>query len=203
MSAPQLKVTYFDGTGRAELTRLLLTFGGVEFVDERITNADFPALKPTLPLGQLPTITVNGTIYSQSMAMARYAAKLAGLYPSNPEHALRVDMISETLVDLMNAFIATVFGEKDEAVKAEKIKTLLSESMPKALGVLESMVQGKFFLGDDSASYADVQLFDLVVNGIKPRFPDLSTAAYPKLEAVMENVKANSNVVAYHAKHQK
>lgn len=203
MSAPQLKVTYFNGTGRAELTRLLLTFGGVEFVDERIEGADFPALKPTLPLGQLPTITVNGTVYSQSMAMMRYAAKLAGLYPSNPEHALRVDMISETLVDLTNAFIAIAFGEKDEAIKAEKTKTLLSENLPKALNVLESMVQGKFFLGDDSASYADVQLFDLVVNGLKSRFPDFSITAYPKLETVMENVKANANIVAYHAKHQK
>ncbi|GAB9468301.1 Rxlr effector protein [Globisporangium polare] len=202
MSAPQLKVTYFHGAGRAELTRLLLTFGGVEFVDERIEGADFPALKPTLPLGQLPTITVNGTIYSQSMAMARYAAKIAGLYPSNPEHALRADMVSETLCDLMNSFIAIVFVEKDEAVKAEKTKTFIDEAVPKALAALESMVQGKFFLGD-SASYADVHLFDLFVNGLKPRFPDLSTAAYPKLEAVMESVKSNANVVAYHAKHQK
>lgn len=202
MSAPQLKVTYFDAAGRGELTRLLLTFGGVEFVDERIQHADFLALKPTLPLGQLPTITVDGTVYSQSMAMARYAAKLAGLFPANPEHALRADMVSETLCDLVNTLVAIVFVEKDEAVKAEKSKTFIDETVPKVLAALEKMVQGKFFLGE-SVSYADVQLFDFVVNGIKPRFAELSTAAFPKLEAIMENVKSNANIVAYHAKHQK
>lgn len=45
---------------------------------------DLAELKPTLPLGQLPVLQVDGTIYAQSMAIARYAAKLAGLYQRTP-----------------------------------------------------------------------------------------------------------------------
>lgn len=93
MSAPHLKVTYFDDAGRAELTRLVLTFGNVEFIDERIDDADFPALKPSLPLGQLPILDVNDTTYSQSMAMARYTAKISGLYQEDVLDALRVDIL--------------------------------------------------------------------------------------------------------------
>lgn len=202
MIAPQLKVTYFDVEGRAELTRLLFAFGNVEFVDERIDGAAFAAMKPTLPLGQVPSLEVNGTVYSQSMAMARYAAKVSGLYPEDAVAALRVDMVSETLVDLMNVFVNIAFVEKDEAVRAEKSKKFVEETIPKSLGVLETFVQGKFFLGDN-ASYADVHLFDLLQNGLKPRFPELTTSTFPKLEAVIENINANANIAAYLAKHKK
>lgn len=202
MSAPQIKVTYFGIPGRAELTRLLLSFGGIAFEDARVSGPEFGAMKATLPLGQLPVIEVNGTTYAQSMAMARYAAKLAGLYPQDAVAALRVDMISETLMDLVNAFITIKFGTPDEAVKAEKTKTFVEETVPKAFGVLESMVQGSFF-GGESASIADVHLFDFVTNGAKPNFADFSTTAYPKLERVIANVQANANVAAYLAKHQK
>uniref|UniRef100_K3WK13 Glutathione S-transferase n=1 Tax=Globisporangium ultimum (strain ATCC 200006 / CBS 805.95 / DAOM BR144) TaxID=431595 RepID=K3WK13_GLOUD len=203
MSAPQLKLTYFDGAGRAEVARLLFAFGSVNFVDERVTGEEFAALKPTLPLGQLPTLTVDGTVYSQSMAIMRYAAKMSGLFPEDPVQALRVDMISESLIELVNAMVNILFMEKDETVKAEKTKKLVEEAIPKTFGVLESFVQGKFFLGDDKPSYADVQLFDLVENGLKARLPEASVAAFPKLEAVMENVKANAHIAAYLAKHKK
>ncbi|KAF1324650.1 Rxlr effector protein, partial [Globisporangium splendens] len=187
MSAPQVKLTYFHGAGRAEVARLSFAFGNVDFVDERVTGEEFAALKPTLPLGQLPTLTVDGTVHSQSMAIMRYAAKVSGLFPEDPVQALRVDMISESLVDLVNTMVNIMLVEKDEAAKAEKTKKFVGETIPKTLGVLESFVQGKFFLGDDKPSYADVQLFDLMHNGLKPRLPEVSTSAFPKLEAVMES----------------
>ncbi|TYZ63604.1 hypothetical protein PybrP1_002548 [[Pythium] brassicae (nom. inval.)] len=198
---PNIKVTYFDSIGRGEFTRLLLSCGGIEFVDNRISFAEFGALKPTLPFGQVPTIEVDGVTYSQSAGMARYAAKLAGLYPEDPVAALRNDMISESMYDLANIVVDIKYLTKDEAVKAEKTKTFVEESVPKTLRVLESMVQGKFF-GGDSIAHADVQLFDVVKNGLAV-FPEITFEAFPKLQAVVENVQANANIAAYIAKHQK
>ncbi|TYZ65376.1 hypothetical protein PybrP1_012700, partial [[Pythium] brassicae (nom. inval.)] len=199
--APQIKFTYFTIPGRGEFIRLLLACGGVEFVDERVNHAQFGALKPTLPLGQLPVIEVDGVTYSQSMAIARYAAKVAGLYPEDPVAALRNDMISETMCEFKNTFIAILFFEKDEAVKAEKTKAFIDETVPKTFRVLEGMVQGKFF-GGDNIAHADVQLFDLAMNGIT-LMPEITLAGFPKLQAVVENVKVNANIAAYLAKHQK
>lgn len=200
-----LKLTYFDGTGRAELARLLFTIGNVEFVDERVERADFPALKPTLPLGQLPVLQVNGNTYSQGMAIARYAAKVSGLYPQDPVDALRAEMVSETVLDLMNAFVAVMFAEMDDASRAEKSKVFVGETAPKFLKALEDMVQGEvFFLGDkDAMCYADVHVFDCVRNGLKEFFPSLSTAAFPKLETLMTEIETNACVAAFLAKHQK
>lgn len=201
-AAPQLKLTYFDGTGRAELARLIFTYGGVPFVDERIQHSDMAALKPSLPLGQVPTLEVDGKVYSQSIAIARYAAKLSGLYPEDPVEALRVDMVSETVRDLVIVFIS-IFTEKDADKKAEITKKFLEETIPKSFGVLETMVKGKFFLGDNSASFADVHVFDLVHNALTPVFQEFTIAPFPKVQAVIENVKANANIAAYLAKKQK
>lgn len=198
--ASQLKLTYFDFSGRAELARLLFTYDGVAFEDERINHGDLAALKPSLPLGQLPVLQVDGTTYAQSMAIARYAAKLAGLYPADAVDALRADMIAETLSDLRGVYSAIMYREPDAAVKAEKTKKMLEEAVPKSLNVLESMVKGKFFLGDDKVSYADIQLFDVLVNGLQANFPDFDASPYPKLLTVVESVKANPGVAAYLAK---
>ncbi|TYZ60184.1 hypothetical protein PybrP1_012093 [[Pythium] brassicae (nom. inval.)] len=148
MATPQLKLTYFDAAGRAELTRLALAFGNIPF---------------------------------------------------DAVAALRVDMIVETLVDLTTAFATAFFAERDEVLRAEKTKVFAGETVPKTLGTLESMVQGEFF-GGDSISLADLHLFDLVTNGLGIYSPGFTTAPFPKLEAVMENVKANTNIAAYLAK---
>uniref|UniRef100_A0A0L8GDQ8 GST N-terminal domain-containing protein n=1 Tax=Octopus bimaculoides TaxID=37653 RepID=A0A0L8GDQ8_OCTBM len=44
---PTYKLTYFNGKGRAELTRLLFTAADVEFTDHRIDYyTDWPEIKP-------------------------------------------------------------------------------------------------------------------------------------------------------------
>lgn len=109
-------------------------------------------------------------------------------------------MITETLNDLRGVYSAVMYRDLDAAAKAETIKAMLTEAVPKALNALEGFVAGKFFLGDDKASYADVQLFDVLVNVLQANFPDFDASSYPKLLAVAESVKANADVAAYLAK---
>ena len=198
---PSIKVTYFDGPGRAELTRLVLTAGGVAFEDERLDGAAFGAMKPTLPLGQLPVVTVDGTTYAQSMAMARYAGRVAGMYPTEPLDALKVDTVVETLVELVNGMVDIVWHTKEEEAKAEKTKKFVEETIPSRFGMIEKQIAGKFLLGDNM-SLADVQLFDVSVNGLAT-FKEFSVSAYPKVAAIVEAVQTNENVAAYLAKHKK
>ena len=42
-----MKLTYFNGRGRAEAARLILAYAGVEYEDERFEFAEWPALKPS------------------------------------------------------------------------------------------------------------------------------------------------------------
>lgn len=45
--APPYKVTYFDFVALGEPIKLLLSYGGIEFEDDRIQRENWPALKPS------------------------------------------------------------------------------------------------------------------------------------------------------------
>ncbi|GLD93186.1 hypothetical protein PINS_up001778 [Pythium insidiosum] len=192
----QIKLTYFDIAGRAELTRLAFAHGGIAFEDERIAGPVFAERKPTLPLGQLPVIAVDGVTYPQSMAMARYAGRLSGLYPTDALQALKVDSVIESIVDVVNKFIEIKWGTPDAAQQEEKTKVFVEKTLPQTFRYLESLVQGKFFFGD-SPTLADVELFNTITNALKPNFPAFSTSPYSKLEAVAANVKALPKIASY------
>ena len=53
-SYPKLKLTYFNIKARAEPTRLALHIAGIPFEDKRIAHEEWPALKASMPLGQIP-----------------------------------------------------------------------------------------------------------------------------------------------------
>ena len=67
-------LTYFDAKGRAEISRLIFAAANVEYIDDRVT--DWPEGKDQAPLGQMPYLTIDGSIkIPQSMAIARYLAR--------------------------------------------------------------------------------------------------------------------------------
>ncbi|EEY69349.1 glutathione S-transferase, putative [Phytophthora infestans T30-4] len=179
MTQPQIKLTYFDGKGRAELSRLIFSYAEIAFTDDRITHSDFAALKPTLPLGQVPVLELDGTVYGQSMAIARYAAKIAGLYPSDATEALKVDVFSCSLEDLEGPIVDFMLKTSDETEKAQKKKVFVEEML----------------------SLADLQFLDFVDNKLKWAFPDFKVDGFPKLTALLSNVKAEPKIATYLSKH--
>ncbi|KAG7393476.1 hypothetical protein PHYBOEH_006064 [Phytophthora boehmeriae] len=199
MAPSSIKLTYFDVKGRAELARMLFNYGGVAFDDCRVAHADFPALKPTLPFGQLPILEVDGAVYAQSMAINLYAAKLSGLFPSDPVEALKADMFSQTLIDLGEPFAEFMFKTSDETKKAELKKVFIEETVPKAFTALDKLVGGKFILGDE-ISFVDLQLLDFLAQQIGWSFPEFTLDAHLALAAVVANVKADPKVAAYLSK---
>ena len=73
---PKLKLTYFNIKARAEPTRLALHIAGIPFEDKRIAHEDWPALKATMPLGQIPVRNAARQQLRESLRMA--AQQLAG-----------------------------------------------------------------------------------------------------------------------------
>ena len=87
MSRPTLY--YWPLRARGEATRMILHYGDINFVDSIIPLSEFGTAKlekpDLLPFGQLPTMILpTGTVITQSGAIVRYAAKLAGVYPDDP-----------------------------------------------------------------------------------------------------------------------
>ena len=48
MSQPKYKLYYFDIRGLGEQIRILFAYGGIEYEDIRISQEEWPALKPSL-----------------------------------------------------------------------------------------------------------------------------------------------------------
>jgi len=103
-----MKITYFDIRGRAETARLVLAYAEVSFEDDRLPfppNEVWAAKKPSVTLGQLPTLEVGGKTLHQSMAIARYLAKENGLAGANNLEGAQCDEIVDFISDMQNAIV--------------------------------------------------------------------------------------------------
>ncbi|KAJ3009383.1 cytochrome c oxidase subunit 1 [Thoreauomyces humboldtii] len=119
---PALKLTYFDFKGRAEPIRLALQIAGISFQDHRFASAEWKTLKPSTPFGQVPVISVDGKVVSQTVPILRYVGKLkpdVGLYPTDPFLALKVDELMN-VVDEMDGIMVPTMYVKDETEKARQ-----------------------------------------------------------------------------------
>lgn len=66
-------LTYFAWTGRGEILRWLLAYGGEEYEDIRVQADEWPALKPNTPFGQLPILDIersNGEKFTLAQSKA-------------------------------------------------------------------------------------------------------------------------------------
>jgi glutathione S-transferase len=96
-------LTYFALPGRGFVARVCFGAAGVKYVNKVVTFPEFKELKPTLPLGQLPVLTLpSGREVCQSGAIARYAATLAHLNGSSPEETLLIDEVVTSAEELMS-----------------------------------------------------------------------------------------------------
>jgi len=111
---------YFNVKALAEPLRYLFAFGGIEYEDVRVTRDEWPALKPTMPMGQMPVLEVDGKRVHQSISMARFLAKTVGLGGANHWEDLQIDIVVDTINDF-RLKIAVVSYEPEDEIKEKKI----------------------------------------------------------------------------------
>ncbi|XP_033745537.1 uncharacterized protein LOC117331053 [Pecten maximus] len=157
---PSYKLTYFNGKGGAELTRLAFAAAGVDYEDERVTREDWPALKPETPQGKLPILKVDEKVIPQSRAMLRYIARQYGLYGKDNQEQTDVDVVIETVQDL-NEQIFKSFFESDEKKKAELHKELLDKTVPTYFKIFEKLLGKKDWMVGSKLSIADLAVMNV------------------------------------------
>ena len=202
--APTLKVTYFGGPGKAEALRLVSVIGGLELDDSRIDGAAWGELKAKVAPRQLPLLEVDGETFGQSQAQQRYAAKLAGLYPSDPLAALRVDEFVDYVSEVFGP-LGKSFGIEDQAEKeAFRAKTVAEGGdVRKWVQFLDARLEGKTYAVGDALSLADVMLFVVVPFIRSGALDGIPTDCFDGFKNVREHfarVAALPKVAAYYAK---
>jgi glutathione S-transferase len=196
------KLTYFNGRGRAEIVRLVFAAAGVAYEDIRLERADWPAIKPTTPFGQVPMLEFDGIKLCQSNAIARYLARKFHLAGKTDEDQARADMIMDCFEDTMKP-VMTFFFETDETRKETLKKKALEEQLPTSLAGLEALLKANhggdgFFVGTE-LTWADLGFIGLV-GWLSMAGADAQLAKYPKLVALRERVEKVPKVAAWLAK---
>jgi len=148
-------ITYFDVRGRAEVIRLLLEEVGVQYREQRVGLAQWPALKSTLPFGQLPCYEEGPLRIFQSHAIYRYLARKHDLYGRDAAEQVRCDVVQEAFVDAQND-IAGFFWKPDFAVQRAAYE---AEQLPQLLNRLQNLLLenrgGEGFWCGEQLSYVD------------------------------------------------
>lgn len=200
-----LKLTYFDFSGgRAEPARLAFHIGGIPFEDKRFAPADFPEVRKSTPLNQVPTLHVNGIQVTQSDAITRYAGRRAGLYPEDDLQALFCDEVMGALEDI-NIKLGATFGLTGEALRTAR-EPLAAEVLPRYLRWLQKQLEdhGGEFFADHRLTVADLKAFIVLRwlgSGKLDHIPaDLVDTVAPKLAAFIDRIAAIPAIAEYYGK---
>ena len=129
-------------------------------------------LKPNTPTGMLPLLEVDGKQIAGSSVIARFLAERFGLAGSNDLETAEIAGIIDVVHDCMLK-VTPLFYMTDEETKAQMVKKLREEDVPKYWGVVE-----RYFKKNNSA--------DGWIYGDKPTSGDFGI--YCSLEFVMKFV---------------
>lgn len=193
------ELVYFDGPGRAEAARICLFMAKKDFKDTRFGFKDWPSIKPTTPLGSVPILKVDGVDHVQSVAMTRYAGRLAGWYPEDPLEAFVCDEIMDTFNELASK--APRSKDPDEMKKLRE--EFQAGTMTQYATFIEAAIQRNGGVGvAKKPSVADIILkgqVDSIKSGnfdhIDPSFYD----KYPGIMATYKMIDENEQIKAYYA----
>ncbi len=111
------KIVYFNGRGKAEVSRLLFHLVDQHFEDVRIERQDWPSYKPHMPFGQVPILEItNGSeviVLAQSAAIGRFLANKFNLAGKTDLERARVDMVGVAMVWLVLLHLNFPFYKSD------------------------------------------------------------------------------------------
>ena len=161
---PNVKLSYFDIQGRAEIIRILLHAGNIDFEDHRIQFADWPKLKPSFPNGSVPVMYWDGEELFESMAIARFVARKAGLAGITDLEFAQADMILNHVQDIKNKWFPLLRWTKSQEEREKGANQLLADSLPTWLTQTEALLKkrgGKWFTSSE-VSFGDIAVMVLL-----------------------------------------
>jgi len=187
------KLYYWNGRGRAQLTRYILAEAGVDWTDVREPEDHMIAsmkAEGVLPYDQWPVLDVDGKILAQSNSIARFVAKRFGIYGSSAMHEAEADGVVDAVYDLSNDY--SEFQWSSGVDKEEKRHKFISETLPKWLATFERNLGDRSTIVGDEFTYADLALMSFI-DEMKIAFPNCM-GLFPRLQAHWVRMQSRPNI---------
>ncbi|XP_056148427.1 glutathione S-transferase, alpha tandem duplicate 1 [Lampris incognitus] len=180
--ADKVVLHYFDGRGKMESIRWLLTVAGVEFDEVHLsTHEQYETLlrDGALMFQQVPMVEMDGMKLVQTRAILNYIAEKYSLHGKDVKERAKINMYSEGLRDLMEMMMMLPFTPPaDVKAKLENIQTKAAE---RYLPVYEKALTGATYLVGGALSCADVELLECSLM-LEERVPEILTQ-FPNVKA--------------------
>jgi len=148
---------------RAEIARISLFMGNIEFEDLRITSEEFQRVKINgqldngikIPFHQLPCLVIDKVSIAQTGGIARFCGKLSNLYPINNNlEAAGIDQFIDIATDITVLVSST---------KPEDRESLVIGDLPRKLSILNNSIdQNNDYLVGNNISIADIAIWRLM-----------------------------------------
>jgi glutathione S-transferase len=198
------KLTYFDApVSRGEECRLALHVAGVDFEDDRVKQAEWPAVKAAAPYGAVPVFTVEGhPPIAHSNAILVLIGRQHGLHPKDNFEAARHEGMM-AFVEEMRHHVGPTMRIKDEAEKKTAREAIAKDYLPKWSAYAEKQLGDGPFLSGTQLFVADIKLYMGVRwfrSGVVDHIPASVFDAFPKLVRHHDAVAADARIAAWRAK---
>ena len=195
---------------RAEIGRIALYIGNIDFEDTRIGRDEFLRSRKTgklddgtiIPFRQIPCLIVDGQSINQTGGISRFCGKMSGLYPVEDRvNAALVDQIIDMATDL-TVLLSPSLREKNEEKKKIMRKKLANGALVRKIGYLEELLdEGKedWFVSQ-RITIADIAIWRLLgwlTSGMIDYLPTNLMAPFPNLKRVYFNVGKHPKVIEW------
>jgi len=189
------KLTYFDGRGLAEVSRLLFAVTGTQFEDHRIPyEADrksWLAVKETFPFLKVPELVVDGEHIAQSKAIERFLAKRFGMFGASDIETAKIDAFSEQIRDISLAYNQARGND-------EKVAKFWAEEFPSNINILQKNAGSNGHFVGDKLTLPDVQFYYICTTNIDAKDKvEACLANHENLRKIITNVANNENIKAH------
>ncbi|XP_036980224.1 glutathione S-transferase 3-like isoform X3 [Acanthopagrus latus] len=157
--AGKVVLHYFNGRGKMESIRWLLTVAEVDFEEVHLTTHDqYQKLLSDghLMFQQVPMVEIDGMKLIQTKAILQYIAEKYNLHGKDIKDRVMINMYTEGLMDLMEMIMMLPFT----ADPKPKLDNIQAKATERYLPVFEKVLSGQIYLVGGKLSVADVLLLE-------------------------------------------
>mgnify|MGYP006166314985 FL=1 len=195
---------------RAEIGRIALYMGNIDFEDVRISRDEFLRSRKTgelddgtvIPFRQIPCLNIDGKSINQTGGISRFCGKISGLYPiENAVDAALIDQIIDMATDI-TVLLGPSLKEKNEETKKIMREKLARGALVRKISYLEELLEeGKrdWFV-NQKISIADLAIWRLIgwlTSGMIDYLPSDLVAPFPNLKRIFLNVERHPKVIEW------
>ena len=205
----KLTLIYFNiPFWRAEIIRLALFIGNIEFEDRRITGKEFQRVKvkgelddgTKIPFHQFPCFLLNCISIAQTGGIARFCGKLSGLYPKDDDLlCAQIDQFIDICTDI-NVLISTTSKIDNDDLRIRRRKELFDGDLSRKLNILNKTIRGDYdwICGSDvGLTIADLAVWRLigwVSSGMLDGIPTTFLKDFPNIQRICHSVENTQKV---------